>query len=289
MGINPCFMSDNKNLLSLIRERSAFFSGQQKKVADYLLVNHKKAAFLTTTELSIATGASSATINRFCVSLGFKGFSDFQRALQGVIQNELTAIDRAEVEPSSGSSLSRIFQSEIISLQNALKLIPRGIYERALSLLINAGTLVVVGHQASEALARYGSYTLGKVRPSVRRLDVGELDASGILSGLGPGDAALVFCMPRYPVKTILALRALKDIGVPVVMVTHSELSVYAPLGDVVLAVPVKYHSFADGLSPLFCLLNSFASDIYRHDADKGKKNLESFERLAKDLFVQEK
>lgn len=62
-----------------INEYYKTFTKQEKKLADFLLKNINEASVLTISELSKKSGVSCSTINRFAITLGYKGFKEFIR------------------------------------------------------------------------------------------------------------------------------------------------------------------------------------------------------------------
>lgn len=272
-------------LLERLREISATLPDQQKKAALYVVENYKQAAFLTSTELALKATVSGTTINRLCITLGYKGYSDFQAVLQALIQNELTAVDRSNAADEHGTVLSQVFRQEIFSLKRALDAIDEKTFEEAADLIFKSRRLEVVGHQACEPIARYAAYTLAKVRNYTEYLDLGSLDVAGHLSDLGKDDVALAFGLPRYPVHTTNTIKLLHEKGVKIILVTHSRLCPYTSLSDLVITTPIAYHNFTDGLSPLICIVNALVLEVFNRDKKKGKKQLNEFETVGSFLF----
>ena len=62
-----------------INEYYKTFTKQEKKLADFMLKNINEASVLTISELSKKSGVSCSTINRFAITLGYKGFKEFIR------------------------------------------------------------------------------------------------------------------------------------------------------------------------------------------------------------------
>lgn len=277
------------NVLEKLSAKLPEMSTQQKKIARYVLEHYKKAAFMTSVNLAKSSEASTATVNRLAVLLGYSGYAEFQIDLQMIIQSELTALDRIEDEQAELDSLSSVFREEARALERALQNISKTEYSKALNKMYLSRRLIVVGHQASEPVAEYAVYSLSKVRPNVQRLDIGRLDGFNIASSLCDQDVALVFGMPRYPKRTDEAVEELKKRGVPIILVAHSELSPYCADATINLIVPVQYHRFTDGLSPLISLVNSLALDIYARNEQAGRESLERFESVSKYLYIQSK
>ena len=87
-----------KDLLHSISEgMSGFSKGQKLRFARYIIENYDKAAFMTASKLGNTVGVSESTVVRFATEVGFEGYPQLQRALQELIRNRLTAVQRMEV------------------------------------------------------------------------------------------------------------------------------------------------------------------------------------------------
>ena len=80
----------SKNVLQTIRSRTDSFSRGQKRIADYILMNYDKAAFMTAGHLGRKAQVSESTVVRFASQLGYDGYPNMQRALQELVRGKLT-------------------------------------------------------------------------------------------------------------------------------------------------------------------------------------------------------
>ena len=106
-------------LISKIQTELPGFSKGQKQIARYILEHYDKAAFMTASRLGVTVGVSESTVVRFATELGYDGYPHLQRALQEMIRNKLTSVQRIEVSNDRlGSSdiLSAVMQSDIDKL-----------------------------------------------------------------------------------------------------------------------------------------------------------------------------
>ena len=90
-----------------IEEKYRDLSKGQKRVAEYVLDNYDKAVFLTAARLGEVVGVSESTVVRFATQLGYKGYPEFQKALEELVRNRLNSIQRMKV------TYGRISQSQI--------------------------------------------------------------------------------------------------------------------------------------------------------------------------------
>ncbi|MEG2119106.1 MAG: N-acetylmannosamine kinase, partial [Pseudoflavonifractor sp.] len=87
----------SKDILSVIRGHVKSFSKGQRLIAAFILGSYDKAAFMTASKLGRTVNVSESTVVRFADQLGYDGYPAMQKALQEMIRNKLTSIQRIEV------------------------------------------------------------------------------------------------------------------------------------------------------------------------------------------------
>ena len=101
-------MSNTNDLLNRINNCYSSMSKGQKLLATYITDNYDKAVFLTAAKMGETVGVSESTVVRFATYLGYKGYPEFQRALEELVRNKLNSVQRMEV------TYGRISQSKIL-------------------------------------------------------------------------------------------------------------------------------------------------------------------------------
>ena len=113
----------SKNILHIIENKMEEFSKGQRRIADYILDNYDKAAFMTASRLGILAGVSESTVVRFASELGYDGYPSMQRALQDMIRSRLTSTQRIQAAGdlfSGQDVLPAVIQSDIDKLRQML-------------------------------------------------------------------------------------------------------------------------------------------------------------------------
>ncbi|MCD7928161.1 MAG: N-acetylmannosamine kinase, partial [Oscillospiraceae bacterium] len=98
------------DILATIQENMPHFSKGQKLIANFILNSYDKAAFMTASKLGRTVNVSESTVVRFAAELGFDGYPSMQKALQEMIRNKLTSIQRIE------GSKDRIGNQDVLSM-----------------------------------------------------------------------------------------------------------------------------------------------------------------------------
>lgn len=109
-----------KDLIREIEELLPTFSKGQKTIANYLIHNYDKAAYLTASKLGREVGVSESTVVRFAIELGFDGYPGLQHTLQEIIRTRLTTKQRMEVTNTrigNGDILNSVLESDIDNIR----------------------------------------------------------------------------------------------------------------------------------------------------------------------------
>ena len=105
------------------------FSKRQRVIANYILSNYDKAAYMTASRLGKAISVSESTVVRFAAELGYEGYPEMQRALQELERQGLlfslrtsgrfVTEDKAMIEEAKGT-LARERITAILQQMEAL-------------------------------------------------------------------------------------------------------------------------------------------------------------------------
>ena len=120
------------DILTNIHNKLTTFSKGQRRIATYILESYDKAAFLTAGALGKITQVSESTVVRFAAELGYDGYPAMQRALQEMVLNRLTSVQRIEVTDErlgEQDVVSTILQADMDRLRHTASG-PRGLLRR---------------------------------------------------------------------------------------------------------------------------------------------------------------
>ncbi len=141
-------MSNTNDLSNRINEKYKSMSKGQKLLASYITDNYDKAVFLTAARLGEVVGVSESTVVRFATNLGYKGYPEFQKALEELVRNKLNSIQRMEVtygRISQSQILETVLQSDTENLKSTLESIDQNAFELAVDTILNAKNIYVIG------------------------------------------------------------------------------------------------------------------------------------------------
>ena len=122
-----------KGYSSLISSKMNTFSKGQKLIANYILSSYDKAAFMTASKLGKTVHVSESTVVRFASELKYDGYPAMQKALQEMIRNKLTSIQRIEVTNDiigNQDVVSTVMQSDMEKIRLTMEEIDRDSFRR---------------------------------------------------------------------------------------------------------------------------------------------------------------
>ena len=166
-------MSNNNELLNRINNKYSSMSKGQKLLATYITDNYDKAAFLTAAKMGETVGVSESTVVRFATYLGYTGYPQFQNALEELVRNKLTSIQRMEVtygRISQSEILQEVLRSDADKIKTTLDKIDHNAFEAAVNTILNAKRIYIVGIRSCAPLASFLGFYLNLMFDQLKNL-----------------------------------------------------------------------------------------------------------------------
>ena len=277
-------MEQTDNLLVRIQKKYNTFSKGQKNLADYIIKNYDKAVFLTAARLGKEVGVSESTTVRFATQLGYKGFPEFHRALEELVRNRLTSIQRMEVtygHVPQGEILDTIFQSDIEKIKMTMESIDHNAFELAVDTLLEARTIYIVGIRSCAPLASFLGFYLNLILDDVRLVQTNS--ASEIFEQMiriNEKDVIIGISFPRYSMRTLKAIEFANNRNAKVITITdsvHSPINLYSSCN---LIAKSDMASIVDSLVAPLSVVNALVVALCMKRQSEVVNTLESMEKI---------
>lgn len=264
-------------MLEKIQQAYPDLTKGQKKLAGYILSHHEKAAFFSTSELAALVGVSEATVFRFAVSLGYKGFPEFKKDLQLHLRERITQslkLKKTTVRKGKRDGfLEKVFEMDVENLSRTLSELVPANFHRAVDLILHARELYTIGLRGSAPLAAYFGLKLKQLSKKVTVLTLGTDDMYEEFLHFGNDCAVIGFSFTNYSRMTIDTLGQAKASGARIVGFTDHELSPVYQLADVAFTPRIEGVSFSNSYTAVFALMNALLAEI----ADRNRKESLAF------------
>ena len=281
------------DILDTLQEKMPEFSKGQRRLAQFITESYDKAAFMTANRLGKAVGVSESTVVRFAVELGYDGFPSMQKAMQEMVVNRLTSVQRIEVANDrigNQDIVSTVLQADIDKLRQTGETVDRKEFQAAVNAILKARRVYILGVRSAATLANFLGYYLNYMFRNVHIVTAsGAGEMFEQIVGVGTEDVVIAFSFPRYSVSTAKGAQYCRSTGATVIGVTDSRLS---PLGqncDHVLLTKSDMVSLVDSLVAPLSLVNALIVALAAKRENELAKTFNSLEHIWEEYNVYEK
>ena len=221
-------MTMRKDLIREIEELLPTFSKGQKTIANYLLHNYDKAAYLTAARLGKEVGVSESTVVRFAIELGFDGYPGLQQNLREIIRTRLTTKQRMVVTNTrigNGDILNSVLESDIDNIRRTLDEIDHDAFNEAVHKIIHAKSIYIIGMRSSGSLASFLAHYFRLMFDDVRLVQT----TSGSemfehIFRIGKDDVMVAISFPRYSARLVNAVAYAKEQSCNIISITDGQI-----------------------------------------------------------------
>lgn len=280
------------DILSSIHNKMASFSKSQKRIANYIAASYDKAAFMTANRLGKMVNVSESTVVRFAVELGFDGYPSMQKALQEVVRNKLTAVQRIGVANDrigNQDVVSTVLHSDMESIRMTSEALDRTVLNQVVDCIDRAKHIYIIGVRSSAAIALYLSFYFRNIFDNVRLVEsTATSEMIEQMLHVGPEDVVIGISLPRYSSRTVKALEFARDCGAQIVVITDSADAPAARLAHYVLMAKSDMVSVVDSLVAPMSLVNALIVAISQRRQQEMSRIFEHLERIWEEYEVYE-
>lgn len=286
-------MNGNTNdLTSLINECYGSLSKGQKILATYITDNYDKAVFLTAAKMGQVVGVSESTVVRFATHLGYKGYPEFQKALEEMVRNKLNSIQRMEVtygRISQSHILETVLQSDQEKIKDTLEHIDEHAFELAVDTIIKAKHIYIVGIRSCAPLAAFMAFYFNLMFENVTLLQTNNSsELFEQMVRISKDDVIIGISFPRYSMRTLKAMEFANNRNAKVITLTdsvHSPMNLYSSCN---LIARSDMASIVDSLVAPLSVINALIVALCMKKQGEVAKTLETLEDIWNEYQVYE-
>ncbi len=284
-------MRKEDGILNRIQLNRGNFSKGQKKLADYILANYEKAAFMTALKLGKQVGISESTVVRFASLVGYKGYPEFQRELAAIVQDKIHSFERIEIAKGYGEStmkreqvIDNVMLADAEKIKITLEGIDRNAFATAVNAILDARNIYVVGVRACAPLASFLCLYLRMIFSNV--IEVTSSNTSELYEQMlhvGSKDVVIGISFPRYSMRTLKAMEFANNRSAMVIALTdnkHSPINMYSSCN---LFARSDMASVVDSLVAPLSLINALIVALCLERREAVIANLEMLEGIWED------
>ncbi len=279
-----------KNLLSKINEKMSKFSKGQKLIANFIATNYDKAAFMTASKLGSTVGVSESTVVRFATELGYDGYPKMQKAMQEMIRDKLTSIQRIDVTKNrigDENILESVLNQDIEKIRRTIEETSKEDFSDAVQAISNAKTIYIFAVRSSAALASFLGYYYSLIFENVKVVSTySETEIYENLFRITSDDVIIGISFPRYSNAAIQAMNFAKRRNAKVIAITDSMISPLVAQSDYILIAKSDMASVVDSLVAPLSMINALIVATVINMNDEVKSTFEKLENIWEEYGV---
>lgn len=277
-------MGMEENLLSRMNTQYHKFSKGQKKLVSYITDNYDKAAFFTAAKLGETVGVSESTVVRFAIHLGYKGYPEFQKALEELVRNKLNSIQRMEVTygrvPQS-EILDTVLRADIEKIKLTMENIDHNAFELAVETILEAKSIYIVGIRSCAPLASFLGFYFNLLFDNVHLMHTNSSsELFEQMIHISKDDVIIGISFPRYSMRTLKALEFANNRNAKVITLTdsiHSPMNLYSSCN---LIARSDMASIVDSLVAPLSVINALVVALCMRKQKEVTATLEDLEKI---------
>ena len=281
------------DILATLQTKMTEFSKGQRRIAQYILDSYDKAAFMTANKLGKSVGVSESTVVRFAVDLGFDGYPSMQKAMQEMVLNRLTSVQRIEVASdriANQDVVSMVLQSDIDKLRQTCETVDRGEFQAAVDAILGAKRVYIIGVRSVAPLANFLGYYLNYMFNNVRIVTAsGTSEMFEQVVGVDEDDVVIAFSFPRYSAATLKAAQYCRTTGANVIAITDNREAPLAQYSDCVICAKSDMVSLVDSLVAPLSVVNALIVAVAAKREKELHRTFDALERIWDQYNVYEK
>ncbi len=281
------------DILTLIQNGMGHFSKGQKLIANYIINSYDKAAFMTASKLGKTVNVSESTVVRFAVELGYDGYPSMQKALQEMIRNKLTSVQRIEVANDRFGNqeiLSMVLQSDIDKIRTTLEEVDKAAFQAAVDDILKAKTIYILGVRSSASIASFLGFYFNLMFDNVKHIHTSSnAEMFEQMVRISEEDVVIGISFPRYSSRTVKAMKFAYDRGATVIALTDSRSAPIAQNATHTLIAMSDMVSLVDSLVAPLSVVNALIVACSYKKEEEISKTFSNLEKIWDEYGVYEK
>lgn len=266
-----------KEIKDKIQNKFEELPKNQRKIADYILENFDKISFLNVQDISLATGASVASVVRFSQRIGFTGFSQLRDEIANSLQHHLNnkqTFPLFDIKNVEEDILTSVANLDIKNINDTLTIIEREVFDRSIDMILNSSRVYTAGLGISYLLAEILAYQLTQVGTDASVFKHTYTLFHEQILYMNKHDLLITFSFPPYSKETIDAAKFAHERGIKIISVTNKPTAPIAFFSNEVLMVKSENMLFTNSFAAISVVINAIATACALKNKAKAKKVL---------------
>ena len=277
-------MEDRNDIVTRMNQNFAQMSKSHKKIASYIMDHYDTAVFMTAATLGKEIGISESTVVRFAAGLGYDGYPEFQKALEEWVKSKWNSLQQMGAKYGNSSQseiLTSVIRADMEKMEDTIHNLDPAAFETAVSSILEAKHVYVIGLRSCEPLASFLSFYLSMIRGDVMQLKTtSTTELFEQMIRVSDEDVVIGISFPRYSMRTLKAMEFANDRNAKVITITdsvHSPMNLYSSCN---LLARSDMVSIVDSLVAPLSVINALVVALCVKATEQASKNLKDLEEV---------
>ena len=277
-------MEDRNDIVTRMNQNFAQMSKSHKKIASYIMDHYDTAVFMTAATLGKEIGISESTVVRFAAGLGYDGYPKFQKALEEWVKSKWNSLQQMGAKYGNSSQseiLTSVIRADMEKMEDTIHNLDPAAFETAVSSILEAKHVYVIGLRSCEPLASFLSFYLSMIRGDVMPLKTpSTTELFEQMIRVSDEDVVIGISFPRYSMRTLKAMEFANDRNAKVITITdsvHSPMNLYSSCN---LLARSDMVSIVDSLVAPLSVINALVVALCVKAPEQASKNLKDLEEV---------
>jgi DNA-binding MurR/RpiR family transcriptional regulator len=257
-----------------------------KKIADFILTSHQRAAFMSASRMAKYLGVDVATVTRFSQQIGYEGYVELIREVQETVLEEMRearapVTDRLE---AAESSFALTLWRDWANLEKTIQNIPMEDTEQAIAAIRGAQQVFIISEGVGAGLAQATASYLAMRKAHVRVLSEGPFDMAMELKEMGAGDVIIGVGFTNYAFAATRALELGRKVGATSIGVIAQADCPIGTQSDILFSCAATEEGYLPSPTSVGAILFALAYSYLTEDSDNYNRDLLRFQEAYADL-----
>lgn len=277
-------MEDRNDIVTRMNQNFAQMSKSHKKIASYIMDHYDTAVFMTAATLGKEIEISESTVVRFAAGLGYDGYPEFQKALEEWVKSKWNSLQQMGAKYGNSSQseiLTSVIRADMEKMEDTIHNLDPAAFETAVSSILEAKHVYVIGLRSCEPLASFLSFYLSMIRGDVMQLKTtSTTELFEQMIRVSDEDVVIGISFPRYSMRTLKAMEFANDRNAKVITITdsvHSPMNLYSSCN---LLARSDMVSIVDSLVAPLSVINALVVALCVKAPEQASKNLKDLEEV---------
>jgi len=263
-----------------ISRRYQQLSPSFRRLADFILNHHQRAAFMSASRLAQHLDVDVATVTRFAQTLGYEGFTELSREIQEQVLDEMRQARAPMAERLSGAQgpVSQMLWQDWANLDKMISAIRPEVAADAVTAMKAARRIFICSEGVGGGIAVAMVSYLEMVKPGTVILNQGPFDMALLLKELTAEDVLIGIGFTSYAYAATKAMEYARKVGARTIGIIAQASCPIGHVSDFLFVGTQSDSAFLPSPTGVTAIMFALSYSLYMSDPDHYDQNRMGFQ-----------